>query len=109
MAKKNGSLLTSFFAWAANQLLGPRLRHADWVRSELLQSLSQTLAMTSNEPAVSLAILEGAMAIAMADGEFEQEEWELYSSFMGQLQLLALRWCPCWVSLKKVHTNAPRS
>lgn len=87
MAKKNGSLLTSFFAWAANQLLGPRLRHADWVRSELRQSLSETLAMTSNEPAVSLAILEGAIAIAMADGEFEQEEWELYSSFMGQLQL----------------------
>jgi hypothetical protein len=27
------------------------------------------------------------MAIALADGEFEQEEWELYSSLMGQLQL----------------------
>jgi tellurite resistance protein len=27
------------------------------------------------------------MAIAVADGEFEQEEWELYSSLMGQLQL----------------------
>jgi tellurite resistance protein len=27
------------------------------------------------------------MAIALADGEFEQGEWELYSSLMGQLHL----------------------
>jgi len=87
MATKRRSLLASFFAWAANQLLAPRLRHAAWVRSELRQSLSETLALATNQPAVSLAILEGAMAIAMADGAFEQEEWELYSSFLGQLQL----------------------
>jgi len=87
MAKKRGSLLTSFFTWAANQLLAPRFRHANWVRSELRHSLSTTLALVTNQPTVSLAILEGAMAIAVADGEFEQEEWELYSSLMGQLQL----------------------
>jgi tellurite resistance protein len=87
MAKKKASLLASFFTWAANQLLAPRLRHANWVRSELRHSLSTTLALVTNQPTVSLAILEGAMAIALADGEFEQEEWELYSSLMGQLQL----------------------
>ena len=27
------------------------------------------------------------MVVAMADGEFEDDEWDLYSSFMGQLQL----------------------
>ena len=87
MAIKKGSLPASFVAWATNQLLAPRLRHANWVRSELRHSLSKTLAMATNQPVVSLAILEGAMAIALADGAFEQEEWELYSSLLGQLQL----------------------
>ena len=87
MAKKKDSLLASFFTWAANQLLAPRLRHANWVLSELRHSLSKTLDMATSQPVVSLAILEGAMAIALADGAFEQEEWELYSSLMGQLQL----------------------
>jgi len=87
MAKKKGSLLASFFAWAANQLLAPRLRHANWVRSELRQSLSKILALAINQPTVGLATLDGAMAIALADGEFEEEEWELYSSLMRQLQL----------------------
>ena len=32
-----------------------------------------------------LATLEGAMAIALADGEFEEEKGEPYSSLMRQL------------------------
>ena len=87
MSKKKGSLLARFFAWTSNQLLEPRLRHAEWVRSELRQSLSEILTLVKNQPAISLSTLEGAMAIALADGEFEDEEWELYSSFMRQLQL----------------------
>ena len=43
-----------------------------------------------------LATLEGAMPIVLADGEFEEEKGELYSSLMRQLLRTVGRFAMAW-------------
>jgi hypothetical protein len=40
-----------------------------------------------DDGALELAIVEGALAISIADGSFGQEEWELFASTMSRLKL----------------------
>ena len=68
-------------------LLASRRTAAARVRDQLVDSLVAAMPASLDDGALELAIVEGALAISLADGSFGQEEWELYASILDRLQL----------------------
>jgi uncharacterized tellurite resistance protein B-like protein len=80
-------LLNRPAAALSNWLLASRRRAAALVRDQLVDSLVAVMPSSLEEDALELAIVEGVLAISLADGSFAQEEWELYASTLAQLKL----------------------
>ena len=95
MGRSRPSLLQGLLARPAaalsRWLLASRRRRATRVRDQLVDSLAaalpSTLPSTSEDNPLGLAIVEGALALSLADGSFDQEEWELYASCLARLNL----------------------
>lgn len=69
----------------AHWLLASRRQRAARVREQLVDSLVAAMPSSLEDSALGLAILEGALAVSLADGRFDQEEWELYASCLARL------------------------
>lgn len=70
-------------------LLASRLIDVARVLDQLVDSLVAAIPASLGDGALELAIVEGALAISLADGSFGQEERELYASTLARLQLSA--------------------
>ena len=68
-------------------LLAPHQLRAARQRQQLIDSLPAVLPTTEESSKVGLAILQGARVISMADGDFDQEEWDLFHFCMKRLRL----------------------
>jgi hypothetical protein len=71
----------------AHWLLASRRQRAARVRDQLVDSLVAAMPTSLEDSALGLAIVEGALALSLADGRFDQEEWELYASCLARLNL----------------------
>ena len=71
----------------AHWLLASRRQRAARVRDQLVDSLVAAMPSSLEDSALGLAIVEGALALSLADGSFDQEEWELYASCLARLKL----------------------
>jgi len=91
MGQHQPALLRKMTAPAAGALsrwlLAPHQLRAARERQHLIDSLTAVLPTTEESSKVGLAILQGARAISMADGDFDQEEWELFYYCMKRLRL----------------------
>ena len=78
-------LLAALAAW----LLVPRRRRQARRQAALRQHLEALLRPLADPGAgdSGLAVLEGAMALAMADADFHHDEWELYTAGLALLNL----------------------
>jgi hypothetical protein len=56
-------------------------------RQQLNESLKEVLAAAEESGQLGLAILQGARALSLADGDFDQEEWELFYFCLKSLSL----------------------
>lgn len=70
-------------------LLSGRRSKATDMQNQLVESLLAVMPSTLEEGAVELAIVEGALAISLADNTFAQEEWELFKTILARLTLSA--------------------
>jgi len=68
-------------------LLGPHQLRAARQRQLLIDSLTAVLPTAEGSSQVGLAILQGARALSLADGDFDQEEWELFYFCIKRLSL----------------------
>ena len=68
-------------------LLAPHQLRAARQRQLLIDSLTAVLPTSEESSQVGLAILQGARALSLADGDFDQEEWELFYFCMKSLRL----------------------
>ena len=68
-------------------LLAPHQLRAARQRQLLTDSLTAVLPTGEESSQVGLAILQGARALSLADGDFDQEEWELFYFCLKSLRL----------------------
>ena len=68
-------------------LLAPHQLRAARQRQLLIDSLTAVLPVAEESSQVGLAILQGARALSLADGDFDQEEWELFYFCLKSLRL----------------------
>jgi tellurite resistance protein len=68
-------------------LLAPHQLRAARQRQQLIDSLTAVLPTSEESSQVGLAILQGARALSLADGDFDQEEWELFYFCLKSLRL----------------------
>jgi hypothetical protein len=91
MARRQRSLLHRLLARPAGALsawlLAPSRRRAALVRQRLLSSLETALPPAVQATDQGLVIVQGALALSLADGHFDQQEWELYRECLARLQL----------------------
>jgi hypothetical protein len=71
----------------AHWLLASRRQRAARVRDQLVDSLAAAMPSSLEDSSLGLAIVQGALAVSLADGSFDQEEWELYASCLARLNL----------------------
>lgn len=68
-------------------LLAPHQLRTARERQQLIDSLTAVLPTGEESSQVGLAILQGARALSLADGDFDQEEWELFYFCLKHLRL----------------------
>lgn len=73
--------------WMAQWLLKPSRRREQRLQALLLARLDAVLLPMVGGSEAGLAVLEGALALAEADGEIRPEEWALFERGMGRLDL----------------------
>lgn len=74
--------------WMARRLLSPARRRQERLQALLLARLDAVLgSMAGGGSQAGLAVLEGALALAEADGEIRPEEWALFERGMVRLEL----------------------
>lgn len=73
-------ITASAAATLSRWLLAPHQLLAARQRQQLIDSLTAVLPTAEESSQVGLAILQGARALSLADGDFDQEEWELFTS-----------------------------
>jgi hypothetical protein len=73
--------------WMAQRLLGPLRRREERLQALLLDRLDAVLGPMAGGGEAGLAVLEGALALAEADGEIRPEEWALFERGMARLDL----------------------
>ena len=91
MARRQRSFLHRLLARPAGALsawlLAPSQRRAAQVRQRLVSSLVTALPPAVQATDQGLVIVQGALALSLADGSFGQQEWELYRECLARLKL----------------------
>ncbi|MCH9714484.1 MAG: hypothetical protein K0U63_08055 [Cyanobacteria bacterium] len=91
MARRQRSFLHRLLARPAGALsawlLAPSQRLAAQVRQRLVSSLVTALPSAVQATDQGLVIVQGALALSLADGHFHQQEWELYRECLARLKL----------------------
>jgi len=91
MARRQPTALHRLLARPAGALsawlLAPSLLRAARVRQRLLSSLESALPPAVQANDQGLVIVQGALALSLADGHFGQQEWELYRACLARLKL----------------------
>lgn len=87
MGQSRVSWLQGLAIWLSGLLLTPSRRRSARLQGLLRQRLQAVLQPLVGEGEAGLAILEGALALAEADGHFRDEEWALFEWGMACLKL----------------------
>jgi tellurite resistance protein len=82
-----GVAISAGWNYTATRLLGSRVRQEVRIKAGLREEATRLHAKLSNNERVSLAVIEGLLALAIADGQFDDLEREVYLAFLRQLKL----------------------
>jgi len=80
-------LLRQTASIVARKLMTSRRKGEAKTRERLLESLVAVMPTSLEESELIPAILEGALAISLADNDFNKDEWELYANAIVRLKL----------------------
>jgi len=82
-----GIAISAGWNYTATRLMGSRVRQEMRIKAGLREEAAYLHGKLSSDEQISLAVIEGMMALAIADGEFDDLEREVYLSFLNQLGL----------------------
>lgn len=73
--------------YATTRMMGARVRHGVRVSSALREETRRLQGQIGRNEQAEVAVLEGLMALALADRDFDDKEREVYLTFLKQLAL----------------------
>jgi tellurite resistance protein len=82
-----GVALSAGWNYTATRTMGSRVRQEVRIKAALREEARRLQARVSSDQATALALVEGLLALALADGDFDDLEREVYLTFLKQLQL----------------------
>lgn len=82
-----GVAISAGWNYTATKLMGSRVRQEVRAKALLREETLRLQKCIGNEEAISLAIIEGLIALALADKDFSDLEKEVYLTFLRQLSL----------------------
>ena len=82
-----GVALSAGWNYTATRTMGSRVRQEVLIKAALREEALRLQARVSTDQATALAVVEGLLALALADGTFDDLEREVYLAFLRQLQL----------------------
>jgi len=97
-----GIAISAGWNYTTTRLMGSRVRQEMRIKAGLREEAAYLHGKLSSDEQTSLAVVEGLMALAIADGEFDDLEREVYLSFLNQLDLNEEQLSKL---ASKIHTN----
>jgi tellurite resistance protein len=82
-----GVAISAGWNYTATRLMGSRVRQEVRIKAGLREEAKRLHTKLSSDEPTSLAIIEGLLALALADGQFDDLEREVYLAFLRQLDL----------------------
>ncbi|MEB3354245.1 MAG: TerB family tellurite resistance protein [Cyanobacteriota bacterium] len=82
-----GVAISAGWNYTATRLLGSRVRQEVRIKAGLREGAARLHTGFSSDEQARLAMIEGLLALAIADGEFDDLEREVYLAFLRQLNL----------------------
>ena len=82
-----GVAISAGWNYTATRLMGSRVRQELRIKAGLREEVARLHTKLSNDEKACLAVIEGLLALAIADGEFDDLEREVYLAFLRQLNL----------------------
>ena len=82
-----GVALSAGWNYTATRAMGSRVRQEVRIKAGLREEALRLQAKVTTDESTALAMVEGLVALALADGDFSDLEREVYLTFLRQLQL----------------------
>ena len=82
-----GVAISAGWNYTATRLMGSRVRQEVRIKAGLREKATRLHARLSSDEQTSLAVIEDLLALAIADGQFDDLEREVYLAFLRQLDL----------------------
>jgi tellurite resistance protein len=82
-----GVAISAGWNYTATRLMGSRVRQEVRIKAGLREEASRLQARLSSDEQTSLAVIDGLLALAIADGQFDDLEREVYLAFLRELDL----------------------
>ena len=82
-----GVAISAGWNYTATRLMGRRVRQDVRIKAGLREEVARLHNKLSSDEKTCLAVIEGLLALAVADGEFDDLEREVYLTFLRQLNL----------------------
>lgn len=82
-----GVAISAGWNYTATRLMGSRVRQEVRIRAGLREEAARLQAKLYSDEQACQAVIEGLLALAIADGEFDDLEREVYLAFLRQLDL----------------------
>jgi len=82
-----GVALSAGWNYTATRAMGSRVRQEVRIKAGLREEAIRLQAKVTTDESTTLAMVEGLVALALADGDFSDLEREVYLTFLRQLQL----------------------
>lgn len=84
-----GVALSAGWNYAATRTMGSRVRQEVRIKAGLREEACRLHSRLSTDETIALAMVEGLLALAIADGDFSDLERDVYLAFLKQLNLSA--------------------
>lgn len=82
-----GVAISAGWNYTATRLMGSRVRQEVRIKAGLREEAKRLYTKLSSDELISLAVIEGLLALAIADGQFDDIEREVYLAFLRLLNL----------------------
>ena len=82
-----GVAISAGWNYTATRLMGSRVRQEVRIKAGLREEAKRLYTKLSSDELISLAVIEGLLALAIADGQFDDLEREVYLAFLRLLNL----------------------
>ncbi len=82
-----GTAISAGWNYTTTRMMGTRVRHSVRVTAALREETKRLQGQIGSNEQAELAVLEGLMALALADRKFDDKEREVYLTFLKQLGL----------------------